>query len=224
MRIFLKVWVVIVIASIAAISEAFNLLNIWPHAPWSLIFYIAFLWFAVLITIQLLARDRRIKQLENAKPSIIVVTEVHSGHCCLRVQNVGERAEFSAHVEVINGQGSLLSLPTEYSACWEDTKTDNANLKKGEAARLDIATLETTPYAFGLMNWRLYYYAFTEQDAIGYIGGIKAAQSTSWVAGKKDTPTPDIMLRISITSDPSMKDGFDKTYQLTVDGLVETTS
>ena len=175
------------------------------------------------------------------KPTIQVVPEKSSsGHYYLLVHNMGERAEFKARVEIMDGKKYLGNVLTEYSASWEETENvDNIPLNKGDKTRLLIAKLQTqegTQGANFMRNWQLYGHFYKDNA-----DKLPSISSSSWVvkikpwvgertpititwspaeSDEKEMP-PQIVLRVTITSHPSMLENFIKNYQLTVDGLAE---
>jgi len=65
MRIFLKIWVAIMIASFTAITGGLATFAILPKAPWSLIFLISFIIFAIICIWGLYVRDHQIDRLTS---------------------------------------------------------------------------------------------------------------------------------------------------------------
>lgn len=234
---FGKLWWVVVIDYIFGFVGVYQTVTgttTLPQIGWAIVFILAFT-IPPFIAFKKVRTKRdeyatKYQSLLDIKPSIQVVPEQDGGGHYLRVQNIGERAEFRGKVEVMSGSKSIPLLPTRYSAHWESTKSETTEIDKGDDDRLHIARLETNPIARddvvedALMNWRLYYYEIKGVDAIGSIGSIQNADSHSWFGVRKDVPMPDIALKVTITSHPSMKDSFTKIYQLTMDGLVEISS
>ena len=230
-------WVVVVdyIFGLAGVYQTVTGTTTFSHVVWAIVFILAFT-IPPLIAFGIIRKSRdewvaKYTAVLDTKPSIEAIPEVDSGgDYYLRVRNLGERAEFRSKVEVASGSGFIRSLPTRYSAYWEGTKSETTEIDKWDDDRLHIAKLEAAPLAQAdavedvCMNWRFYYYDVGGVDAIGPFGSIQSLKSTSWFTVRKDIQIPDIALKVSITSHPSTKTGFSKTYQLTVGGLVETSS
>jgi hypothetical protein len=170
------------------------------------------------------------KSLKDAKPSVKVTSELDNGHYYLRVQNIGEHAEFTAKIKVVKGRSFIPSLLPRYFVPWESIPSETTEIDKWDDDRLHIAKLEAVPIVKGdavedaLMHWDFYYYEITSVDALGSFGSIKNAQSNSLFGLSIDKSMPDITLEVTITSNPSMLDAFTRTYQLTVGGLAEVNS
>lgn len=191
------------------------------------------MFFAFLIFIGwvLLDRESQIRQLKGEKPAIQVTPEKSaSGRFYLRVHNQGEKGEFKARIEVKEGIDHFNNMPAEYFAVWEESpETKNITLNKGDSARLRIATLQTQGPK---RNWQLH-----RDFEKGSLTDSQTIGSTTWdvkPGEKKDVSItlsvsgagvvmlmPKVILRIVITSNPSMQEAFSKDYSLTEAGLVE---
>lgn len=169
---------------------------------------------------------RRIAELEETKPSISVVPEKDDVDFYLAVRNTGEYAEFEAQVEVSEGQKFVVGLPQRYSACWGNTWQPKTKLKKGQIDSLRIAGLELSDKG---KSMALRFYCSTviypynvDGRSQGTQCAVGSVNSTSWELGSVLIPKPCFALRITITSNPSMKEGvFSRTYQLDDRGLSE---
>ncbi len=193
---------------------------------WTLVTLVSWAVFASFMGWIVWGFHNRINTLEETKPSISVVPEKDDIDFYLTVQNTGEYAEFEAQVEVLEGQKFMVGLPQRYSVCWEMTKQLETQLKRGQVDSLRIAGLERSDEG---KSMALRFYCSTviyPYDVDGGSQGIQRAvgsvNSASWELGSVLISKPCFTLRITITSNPSMKEGvFSRTYQLDDRGLSE---
>jgi len=237
MRIFLKTWVAIIMAAFTTTAWGLSISDVLPKAHWSLIALISFIIFAIIIIVGFFDRDRQIEQLKNAQPAIQVVPEKSDSRYLLLVRNIGARAEFKARVEIMDGINHFPNLPTEYPAAWEETRSANdITLNKWDKARLLIATLrkqepiQETNFTRAPRNLVLFY-GYSDKNYTGTLQSISSpccdseikrlVQRTPINPTESDEFPIHATLRIVITSNPSMQEGFSRDYELTVDGLME---
>lgn len=165
-------------------------------------------------------RDR----LRGQPAPIIEVTPKMDYHdIYLDVHNIGEYAEFEAQVELLDGKNYALALPQIYSAYWDRTKRDKTKIMKGHKDRLKVANLEIAPRGL-LMSFRLHYYETSYFEGVP-LERIKSVNSTSWIPGSDQVSKPCFTLKVTISSNPSLKDGvFSRAYELSSEGFSEISS
>lgn len=161
-----------------------------------------------------------VRRLESAKPSIEVrpANDLHDYY--LEVKNIGSTGTFEAQVELVKGKSYVFGLPQMYSACWDKTNNNKTQIMKGHKDKLKIATLEI-PARVLSMSLRFYYYSSYYFEG-SYVEGIRYSDSTSWIPGSNQVVVPEFTLRITISSEPSLKEGsFVRNYKLSSSGLEE---
>lgn len=159
-------------------------------------------------------KRRELRELEESRPSIHVeVINDRLDRMLLEVTNLGEHGDFEAQIEMLEGHGCIHgmerpTLPT-YTGCWELGVGPKASLAQGHSDRLLIGKLEVNPQLLSA-GFHMYFYD-------GRAACAKDFGTTSWLLVGKGTVAARFMLRITISSTPSMKQGpFVKTY--VVDG------
>jgi hypothetical protein len=158
--------------------------------------------------------------IRNAQPLIEVTPKKDNRDIYLDVYNVGEYAEFEAQVEVLEGKSYAHGLLDMYSAYWDRTKRDKTKIMKGHRDRLNIATLEMNTRVLSAC-FRLHYYE-TRYFEHSPVEGIMSFNSTSWIPGSDQVVKPCFKLKVTISSNPSMKDGaFSRVYELSPEGFSE---
>lgn len=197
-----------------------------PTCLWILFLGIAFAIVPFIIFHKLRLRRDELKSeldsIKNERPKIETIVRTQQSNFDIEVLNNGEDAEFEAQIEVLDGRNFVLSLPLNYVTYWENTKNNKTELKKGQKDWLKIATLQTEPPA--LINLRLHYYEITHFEGSTF-PRVAYANSTSWVLGNNQVVRPCIMLKVTISSSPSMIGGaFTRTYKLSDNGLSEVNS
>ncbi len=222
MRIFLKAWVAIVIALITATSWGLRTFNVWPKAPWSLISFISFVIFAGLVIWGLYDRERQIKELKDAKPSISVEPIEDNGVYYLKVNNNGAEGTFKAQIQLKSSSPSdyPLRLPPTYDACWNSPEKYEGKILKGHDGYIVMAQRISPPQTLSI-NLRIFYYnQSTRQegqvDTQHWIGRYIEHPDGS----KQDLPDTEYELSVTISSSPGLReDIFKAKYLLSVDGL-----
>lgn len=166
----------------------------------------------------------QLESIRNAQP-LIEVTPKKDNHDIyyLDVHNVGEYAEFEAQVELLEGKSFAFGLPDIYPAYWDRTKRDKTQIMKGHRDRLNIATLEMHIRVLSAC-FRFHYYetSYFEGSPLERIGSVN---STSWIPGIVQVLKPCFKLKVTISSNPSLRDGaFSKVYELSPEGFSEAST
>ena len=160
-------------------------------------------------------------RIKNERPKIETTVRTQHSNFDIEVLNNGEDAEFEAQIQVLEGKPFVLSLPLNYVTYWENTKNNKTDLKKGQNDWLKIATLQIETPASRLVNFRLHYYEITHFEGSAF-PKVVYANSTSWILGNNQVIRPCIILKVTISSRPSMIGGaFIRTYKLSDNGLSE---
>jgi hypothetical protein len=152
---------------------------------------------------------------------------------------VGERADFNSRIGILEGKEEFNILPLDYPAIWEGSGNTNISINKNGKERLFVAELQNDQ---GIKEnnsiriprkWVLY--GHFEKDKFGELPNIitppwdvkipawdgkRQLIAVTWAERKE----PKIILRVVITSNPSMEHSFSKDYQLTIGGLAEMIS
>jgi hypothetical protein len=196
-----------------------------PTWVWILLLGIAFVIIPFIAFHKLQLRQDELQSeldsIKNERPKIETTIRTQQSNFDIEVLNNGENAEFEAQIQVLEGQNFVLSLPLNYIAYWENTKNDKTQLRKGERDWLKIATLQiqTTPYP--IANLQLHYYQVASFRCSSS-PMITEANSTSWFLGNHQVVRPCIMLKVIISSNPSMIGGaLIRIYKLSDNGLSE---
>ncbi len=159
----------------------------------------------------------KIKTYEDAKPSIIVLPLEMDERYFVEVTNIGESAEFEAQVDIVEGYDKSSFISPRYTALWRSSSDKTTKLKKGQKdqiliADIDVLSLHPRP----ALAYRLYHYSPDADMNVDYM------HSRSWDPEREHTINPHFLLRLNISSEPSMKEGtFSKTYLLDSKGLSE---
>ncbi|MFH0942144.1 MAG: hypothetical protein V1823_03885 [Chloroflexota bacterium] len=217
----------LLIGDLFGIYQSYNSKFVLPQWAWLLILAVILVMSPVIAFHKLrLKRDelkRELDNIKNGRPKIETTIRGKHDDFDIEVLNTGEDAEFEAQIEVIQGQGFVLSLPQNYTAYWEKTKNDKVELKKGQRDWLKIASLEVHTHGAS-MNFLLHYYEITNFQHSTF-PRLAYANSTGWIPGNPQVVKPRISLKITISSKPSMIGGaFVKNYQLSDNGLSEVNS
>jgi hypothetical protein len=104
---------------------------------WPLIFFVLFCFY---IGWYILEQDKRIGELEKAKPKIEVKSKVYDKCAKLEIMNNGGEATFTAKARVIKGTAQ----PELYSMCWESSP-DNPNCPINHGDTEPIIVAEIAP-------------------------------------------------------------------------------
>lgn len=223
-------WVVIIDFILAGAGAYLDITNAAPIPMWVWITLgLAGLMVAPFIAFHKLRLKRdeirtELVSIRDAQPLIEVTPEIDNRDIYyLDVHNVGEYAEFEAQVEVLEGKSYAFALPTTYSAYWDRTQRDKTQIMKGHRDKLKIANLELQTGVL-TASFRLHYYE-TRYFERALIEGIEFAVSTSWIPGSDKVVKPCFKLKVTISSNPSMKDGaFSRVYELSPEGFSETSA
>jgi len=215
-------WFVVAgVASIAGIIINFVQGTIIPSWVWAAIGFLALL-IAQFVAFHRVRVDRDRLQRQPA-PAIEVTPKIDYHDIYLDVHNIGEYAEFEAQVELLDGRSFAYALPQIYSAYWDKTKRDKTKIMKGQRDRLKIANLEL-PTRVLSESFRLHYYETSYFEGVP-VEGIRSVDSTSWIPGSDQVAKPRFKLKVTISSNPSLKDGvFSRVYELSPDGFSEASS
>ena len=159
----------------------------------------------------------KINTYEDAKPSIKVQPIKMDEKYYIEVANIGESAEFEAQVDIVDGYDKSSFISPRYTAWWRSSSGKTTKLKKGQKdqiliAYIDVLSLHPRP----ALAYCLYYYS-PDADM-----SVDCMHSRSWDPEHEHTINPHFLLRLNISSDPSLKGGtFSKTYLLDSKGLSE---
>jgi hypothetical protein len=169
------------------------------------------------IQINTLSGDRdqareKIRNLEENRPTIAVRagSDMHSS-MFLDVTNLGERGEFEAQIEVLEGREFIhgISRPIlpRYTGYWERSAGSLARLPQGHSDRLLIGQQELASGGLMAASFKMYFYNPLSQKGDAY-------GTTSWGLMKDDGSLPArFVLRVIISSAPRILEGaFIGTY------------
>lgn len=156
--------------------------------------------------------------IKNTRPKIETKIRRQYNDFDIEVLNIGEYAEFETQIEVLEGNSFVLSLPSNYAGYWENTKNNKTELSKGKKDWLKIASLRIG--SSSMVNYRLHYYKIAS-DFGSPSPMVTYTESTSWILGNNQVIRPCIMLKVTISSSPSMIGGaFIRIYKLSDNGLL----
>lgn len=168
----------------------------------------------------------RLQTQLDTRPSIEVRPIKEHDLYCLEVKNRGNTGEFQAQIEMLEGHIHVGMKLNRYLACWEYAPHKEAKILKDQVDKIKIARfISNHPYITQYLH--LYYYDPISSGE-NYIG------SDAWFIGSKiiavngterEVTKPEFMLRVTISSEPSLKQGsFVKEYKLGLGGLEELPS
>lgn len=185
--------------------------------PWQWFALGGFLCFCIFI----IWRDVEQHQIIQDRPSVKVSpVDERRSFFYLEVENVGGAATFEAQVEIVKGKEFVSLLPDRYSPYWDETKHKKTQIMKGHKNRLLVASLHMSGSAPMPMNFRFHYWESAYFEGMLF-EGIRSIDSTSWIPGGKGLVIPKFILRVTISSDPSLREElFDKYYELSTAGLI----
>ena len=208
-------------ASIA--SSAMGIASIFGFiVPWEWIALVGFICFCGVTIWRMSEHSQRIKKFEEVRPSVKVKPVREHDSFFLEVENVGGAGTFEAQVEVVKGKEHVLGLPGKYSPYWAETMDKETEMMNGLKKRLTIASLITPSPQLVFMKFRFHYWELNYCE-YSRIEGIRGIDSISWVPGSKQTVMPNFVIRVTISSAPSLREGaFIRDYQLSADGLIES--
>jgi len=171
--------------------------------------------------------DRKRNKLQaqlDTRPSIEVRPVNKFDDYYLEVKNIGNAGKFEAEIQMLESNTLIPSELNQYKACWETTKSREVQILKDQTDRVKIARFVSYPPHYQSQHLSLYYYNSqsgqeSHIDSDGYKVGAKIISEN----GKERPLTkPGFILRVTISSKPSLKEGsFIKKYKLGLDGLEE---
>lgn len=150
-------------------------------------------------------------ELKDTRPTIdvVAVNESLGQRMYLEVTNHGERGEFEAQIEVLDGKGCIHgivrpTLPT-YTGYWERSAGPVASLPQGHKDRLLIGRQD--------VEWRISLAEFVMSFFDPMSKKYAEYGTTSWGLLKDGTVAARFVLRITISCSPKVPTGpFVKTY------------
>jgi hypothetical protein len=158
---------------------------------------------------------QQVRDLEENLPSIEVTTGSDAlGSMFLEATNLGERGDFEAQIDMLEGHESIHGIVTPplpiYKGYWQTSAGPTARLPQGHKDRLLIGALDLSIETY-LAEFKMYFCSAAGGQAVQY-------GTTSWGVMKGSGGLPArFVLRITISSTPRMKEGpFIRTY--VVDG------
>lgn len=168
----------------------------------------------------------RIHELSANKPSIKVRPRNEFDNYYLEVKNIGNTATFQAEIEIVEGKEHLIpySFEKQYKACWETTRGREAQILKDHTDLVRMAHFMSSPPYYQSQHLNLYYYDPTSGqenhiDSSSYLVGAKLVSENG---KEKPLTRPELVLRVTISSEPSLKEGsFVNKYKLGLSGLEE---
>lgn len=188
--------------------------------PWHWFALGGFLCFCGLTVWRMIELQQAIQEIRDAMPSV-EVRPMRNDDYCLEVTNIGNTGTFEAQVQILEGEDFVRGLPQTYSAYWDRTKKDKSQILKGHKDKLVIATLEIPSDGRMSMNLCFYYYS-SEYFQASYDEAIRYRHSNSWIVGSNQVVRPEFILRVTISSEPSLKEGaFTHNYELSSDSFTE---
>lgn len=155
-----------------------------------------------------------IRELEDSKPSILVIPTRNCDNLCLNVINEGERGEFVAQIGIVYSSIEMPFKFESYRGIWNSTETDEVSIMKGHAESIRIATITT-----GKKTISLSLYAYDKAHKRVHI--IPAG---NWMPTiDKSIIKPEYQLQVTISSSPSLKEKlFYRNYDVTLDEIRES--
>ena len=166
-----------------------------------------------------LERDR-LKERSEAKPAIEVVPVAEpiadGNEYYLEVRNVGQGAEFTAQIQILDSNVQIPAGLKLYRGWWQQAHRREVNLNRHGFDLLKIARIETRGKP-GAVEVKLHLNFYDPN-----LNTTNWRYSTGWLpkAGNQALK-PECTLRVDITSNPSLKQPFSKRYRLTLDGLTQ---
>ena len=168
------------------------------------------------IQIDTLSRDRdqtreKIRNLEENRPTIAVRAGTDMRRSMfLDVTNLGERGEFEAQIEMLEGRefihGMTRPILPRYTGYWERSAGPLARLPQGHSDRLLIGRTELASGGLMAASFKMYFYnPFSQQgDEYG---------TSSWGLMEDGSLPARFLLRVTISSSPRILEGaFIRTY------------
>jgi len=189
MRYFLKAWVAIMIALITALSLGLNAFNVLSHVHWSLIAFITFIIFAVIVIWRDIKKEQFIDKLLADRPHII--SEPFGFN--LRVRNSGASAKFIVEITINDKSEETWRFPL--SGYWQKTKSNESEIIKGGYDYVLIGKVNKK-------SLKIFYYDADTKSI-----------------NEKRLPVSECTLDIKVISNPSMLNTKIETYQLNSKGL-----
>ena len=168
------------------------------------------------IQIDSLSKDRdqtreKIRSLEENRPTIAIRAgmDMYRG-MFLDVTNLGERGEFEAQIEMLEGRefvhGMTRPILPRYTGYWERSAGPLARLPQGHSDRLLIGKTELASGGLMAASFKMYFYNPFSQKGDEY-------GTSSWGLMEDGSLPARFLLRITISSAPRILEGaFIKTY------------
>jgi hypothetical protein len=226
-------------ALITATSFGVNAFSVKPDAHWSLIAFISFLVFVILVFWRWFGEGKRIRQLEEARPHIEVIPTKRNRYHYLEVKNTGHVGNFNVQVTVTikAGYGSnRIGKSQTHMGYWRKARSNKATILNNDSDEIIVAHLEKVkppetpktdaPPIIERILEIFYYNPDVQQGGFSspIPPNLSSWYSPSWVLQDESTPKPEYLLQVSIGSDPALLTPFTKNYILSDAGLVEEPS
>jgi hypothetical protein len=184
-------------------------------------FLIFFAIFCIYMGFYVYSQNERIKESENKKPTIIVepLPYLDDKWAFLKVTNNGEKAEFWVKISLIatlcDGKSTLMkTLMPCWDGIWRSSNTDRTQIPKGHFDEIGVSEVELVG---GEQILKLWGYDSADKSV-----SIKKQARWQVPKGRQYGPKPEYGIQVSITSDPSLKEGiFVRDYQVTLNTLEE---
>lgn len=159
----------------------------------------ALLFAALLLVISVFATAMRLAASIEGAPRLDVQSVLEGFHdYCLEVTNRGRAAEFQAQVEIRSGGDCLNGIPpSRYVPYWEIANSPAVRLLQAHTDRLLIATRELAG-GIALASFKVHFF-----DQRGRHVNYMATHS--WGLMNDGTDDADMVLRITISSEPPME-------------------
>jgi hypothetical protein len=169
---------------------------------------------------------RQLHALKANKPSIKVRPRNEFDNYYLEVKNIGNTATFQAEIEIIEGKEQYISysFTKQYKACWETTRGRESQIIQDHTDLVRIAHFVSFPPDYQSQRLNLYFYDPTsiEESYVYCMAYLVGAKIVSENGTERPLTKPELVLQITINSEPSLKEGsFIKKYKLCLSGLEE---
>jgi hypothetical protein len=203
----LKVGGAIVTAAISAVSSALNAFNFLPNISWARVSLISIILFIVFVFWGWYSTEKRIRQLEEQRPSITAYPTVLRNRAALVVRNHGNGGDFSATVKI----GDKPELETCH-LIWEMNNSPRCPIDGGGGeARLLITGLfpiqEQAPHVSPEKKEKYASFLALTRFITGHLNLI-----TLYEIERNKTADYKCELAINIFSQPSLLKPFTKNY------------